>query len=149
MKKAVKYALTVLALCFAILVVVCLGAVYSMRRNAQAKWKVAEDHLVTHRDVILEQARSLVTAVANDGTTPIRLNPSAVPTGLAIPQLVFVDVWPTHVNLALYTSPDVVSGFRVWTSPMKSEYEDKHTAIPFVFRYSYCDDYPESASNRP
>ncbi len=149
MRSPYRYACMAATLGCAILVLAILAALHTIRRDAQAKWTTAEDYLAAHSDVALEQAKSLVSMVG-DGEAPfIRLSGPDVPVGLAVPQLKFAEVWPTHVNLILYTNPDVVSGFRVWASSVAAEYQDKPTAIPFVFRYRYCDDFPISAANRP
>lgn len=136
---------------FIILVIVIATTLYSIRRNADAKRQAAISHLTIHQESLVQDAQTLFKRLSqadHNHTSLFQIKSADVPPSLAIPQLRFAEVSATHVNLILYTSPDVQSGYRVWLTPDRHGYEDESTPLPCVTRFSFCDDYPESATNQ-
>lgn len=142
------------ALC-AILAVIALAGgllalafVYVWPLDFRSDWqKPAEQHMARHlhdlqrdRDALLKSFRS-----AKPHTT---LKPESLPESLRVPGLIYALVQRDHITLILYHSPDTDSGLRIWKSGMPADFADQATSIPFVTRFTYCDDYPASPANK-
>lgn len=116
--------------------------------DVRSDWqKPAEQHLTSHlhdlqrdRDALLRSFRS-----TNSKTT---IKPESLPDSLRVPGLIYALVQRDHITLILYHSPDTDSGFRIWKSGMPADFADQATSVPFVTRFTCCDDYPASPANR-
>jgi len=118
--------------------------------NASHRWKLrwdeAEAHLLRHGPTLVDDARALIAA-RTDGSAACL--PQDLPASLAVPHLELARFAEGHLQLVLSSNPDSMSGYRVWVTPIPDDYEDHPTALPFVKRFTFIDDYAESPSNRP
>lgn len=103
-----------------------------------------ERHLKTHSDQLDEAVTELVSLHPSGGSVDF----NALPLPLRAVGVRGVFVGKRHVTLFVYHSPDTDRGYRVWADVPSEEYVDDATSIPGVYRFSYCDDYPESPTNR-
>ena len=106
---------------------------------------VVEMHFRKHEASLVRDAKALIEEAPSERDLP----PENIPISLSIPNLKFVETFPTHINLVVYINPDTTRGYRVWVSEDQAGYNDEQTPIPSVTRYSYCDDYPISPENHP
>lgn len=134
---------TLLALVCGALLLWCTLAILS--HGAGVRWRDAEAHLLEHRRTLVDDARAWIAASGDSASTA----PPPTPASLSIPHLAFAEVGQDHVQLVLASSPDSKSGFRVWVSPIPDDFSDRETSLPFVTRFTFVDDYPESPTNRP
>ena len=141
--------LIALAAGLVVLAVAGMGLLYFVwPADSRSDWqKPAEQHLTSclpdvqrDRDALLQTYRS-----AQSITT---VEPESLPDSLRVPGLKFALVHSDHLTLILYHSPDTDSGFRIWKSAMPADFADQATTLPFVTRFSYCDDYPNSPANK-
>lgn len=149
MKTPLRITLGIFAVLLALAVAACvmagLGWLYF-------SWPVgrpsaAEQHLISHRSSLSQDRDQLLETFR--GTSHAQtVKPTALPASLCAPGVQFALIHSDHITLITYSSPDTQSGFRVWKSAMGNGFADGPTAIPFVTRFTYCDDYPDSASNR-
>lgn len=118
--------------------------IFTISRRIEAKFVAAEEHLVSHESELADAVRTLISTHGPH----TRINLNDLPAALAVPHVRAAILRENHVSLVLYYSPDTTKGFRVWSSQQSSDFQDQPTPITNVYRYSYCDDYPESPSNR-
>lgn len=107
----------------------------------------AEQHLTGHLDDLKRDRDALLQSFRKSKTL-LPIVPEHLPESLRVPGLKYALVHQDHLTLILYHSPDTDSGFRIWRSTMPADFADRATPIPFVTRFTYCDDYPESPSNK-
>jgi hypothetical protein len=117
----------------------------SMRRQAIAVYLQAEQHLADHQTELADA----VAEVLSKHKLGSRLDAQSVPAALQIPDMVCAVVGEAHVSLIIYSSPDTNRGYRVWNGEQSADFEDTATSIPGVYKFTYCDDYPDSPKNRP
>lgn len=117
----------------------------SMRRQANAVYSNAEQHLASH-EAELAEALAEVLSKHPSGS---KLEAELLPVALQLPALQLAVVDKAHVTLIVYTNPDTDIGYRVWSGEQSAEFDDELTLIPGVYKFRYCDDYPESPNNRP
>ena len=122
------------------------GLVWLALSRSESQWRAQEQYLSDRSADVLADSRRLM---AEAGSDPILLPVKALPDSLRVPGLRLVQVQQDHLTLVVYTSPDTTSGFRVWSRKPSSGFQDMPTALPFVTRFSYCNDYPVSPTNRP
>ena len=103
-----------------------------------------ERHLKTHSDQLDEAVTELVSLHPSGGSVDF----NALPLPLRATGVRGAFVGKRHITLYVYHSPDTDRGYRVWAGVPSEEYADDATSIPGVYRFSYCDDYPESPTNR-
>jgi len=135
-----------LTLAFLVLVLGCF--VMAKRVAANERWQEAEAHLVTFKESLQSDAQAMIDAWRDEERAGV-VDRDMIPMSLAVPGLRQVEVREEHVNLVVYKSPDVKSGFRLWVAPVSEDYRDQPTSIPFVQRFLYLDERPSSPSNRP
>ena len=109
--------------------------------------KPAEQHMASHL-LDLQRDRDALLQLFRGNKLVTKVMPEGLPASIRVPGLKFALVHRDHVTLVLYHSPDTDSGYRVWTSTMPGGYADQATSISFVTRFTYCDDYPDSPSNK-
>ena len=112
------------------------------------KYEEAEAHLVANQETLVRDSQALIEKW-QDRVIRGMVETPELPTSLRVPHLRFAQLGEGHVNLVIYASPDVISGFRVWVTEVADDYQDEPTSIPFVYRFHYNDDFPVSESNRP
>ena len=106
-----------------------------------------EQHMTLHMSTLSKDRDQLLKSFRS--TLPRQVvELEALPESLRVPGVQFALLHSDHITLITYRSPDTSSGFRVWKSVMGQGFADRPTAISFVTRFSYCNDYPESPSNR-
>ncbi len=96
----------------------------------------------------LKRDRDALLQSFGKSKTLTRATPEHLPESLRVPGLKYALVHQDHLTLILYHSPDTDSGFRIWRSTMPADFADRATSIPFVTRFTYCDDYPVSPANK-
>ena len=116
--------------------------------DLRSDWqKPAEVHMASHvHDLQRDRDALLRSFHSNKQATTVM--PKSLPESLRVPGLKYALVHRDHVTLILYHSPDTESGFRIWQSTMPADFADQTTSISFLTRFSYCDDYPDSPSNK-
>lgn len=114
-----------------------------MRSRFEARFNRVERHLNSNAASLADAVRSVTSANAPGSRSDI------LPSALAAPDVKFAIFGESHVTLVVRTSPDTMSGFRVWLKEPTDEFSDRATTTPGVFRFSYCNDFPTSPSNRP
>lgn len=128
------------------LVLLFFGLFQVLRGAAAERWDEAEAHLAAHAEELQPDVHALLK-----GREPTArdLDVARLPASLRIPHLRFAELGEKHVNLVLYTSPDVTSGFRIWAGERSADYADERTSVPLVDRFCHNDDLPSSPSNQP
>ena len=119
---------------------------FESSRARAATLLAAEDHLESNsgsladdtRRFILEHSDQLGSRVASEHL-PVSIRPKGI--AYAVPH-------SSYLALVFYHSPDEIRGFRIWIDAVGTDFTDKKTAVPHVFRFRYNDDYPESPKNR-
>lgn len=104
-----------------------------------------ERHLKAHADQLGEAVTELVSVHPSGGS--VDFNALPLPLRATGVRGAFVD--KRHVTLYVDHSPDTDRGYRVWSGVPNDEYVDEAISIPGVYRFTYCDDYPDSPTNRP
>ena len=112
------------------------------RNRAMAE---VEQHLASHA----EQLSASVAELASMHPSGGRIGRSELPPPLQAPGVQGAFVGKQHVTLYVHSTPDTDRGFRVWARAPSDDYIDDATPIPGVYRFRYCDDHPESSTNRP
>ncbi|WP_395737687.1 hypothetical protein [Prosthecobacter sp.] len=109
--------------------------------------KPVVQHLTDHLST-LSRDRDRLLPVSGKELRGKIVKPADLPESLRVPGLLHALIHDDRITLVTYHSPDTDSGFRVWKSGMGEGFADQPTAIPFVTRFRYCDDYPVSSENR-
>ncbi len=144
---------TIIALCATLAVIAVAGGLLAfsflcVSADTRSEWQQpVEHHLARHMDDLPRDCDALLQSFrsARPGTS---VRPEDLPTSLRVPGLIYALVYRDHLTLILYHSPDTDSGFRIWKSGMPADFADQATSIPFVTRFTYCDDYPASPANK-
>lgn len=104
-----------------------------------------ERHLKAHADQLAEAVKNLVSAHPSGGSVDV----DALPLPLRATGVRVAFVGKRHITLYDDHSPDTDRGYRIWSGTPSDEHVDEATSIPGVYRFTYCDDYPKSLTNRP
>ena len=104
-----------------------------------------ERHLAAHAKELSESVAELASQDQSGG----RISRSELPPPLQAPGVQGAFVGEQHVTLYVHSTPDTDRGFRVWAGAPSDDYIDDATPIPGVYQFRYCDDHPESSTNRP
>ncbi|MCC7203989.1 MAG: hypothetical protein IT441_02835 [Phycisphaeraceae bacterium] len=128
-----------------VLVIVALMAFWFW--HGDQRWSKPEADLVNHAATLQQDVSALIAAHTADGVNRV-VRPADLPVSLQITGLQYAVVHADYVALVIYTSPDTQSGFRIWADNPNPDYADKPTALPYVMRFRYCDDDPDSPTNR-
>lgn len=116
----------------------------AVNRNNQVMSEV-EQHLEVHADQLGEAVTELASLHPSGGS----VDSNALPLPLRAPGVQGAFIGERHVTLFVLSNPDTDRGFRVWSGAPSKDFADDVTSIPDVYRFRYCDDYPESPTNRP
>ncbi|QDU56776.1 hypothetical protein [Aeoliella mucimassa] len=103
-----------------------------------------EDHLLAHQ----AELQGAVEAVFRDCDAGSRVPSAKLPEVFKITEIQEVFVESDHLSLVVSHNPDTTRGFRVWFNEQSVDYQDQPTNAPGVYRFRYCNDYPDSPSNR-
>ena len=116
-----------------------------LRYRSNARFARVEDHLARNQASLAEAVRIVIEGHSGAETVVA----SSLPPALAAADVKYALCGESHISLIVQTSPDTQAGYRVWIGGQSKEYLDRPTSIPNVLRFRYCNDYPESSSNRP
>jgi hypothetical protein len=130
---------------FLLLAVLAAVVILSANNDREAMARV-EAHLAKHQTK-LDDAVAAVLAANPGGSARVAVE--SLPTALRAAGVKGASCGSRHVTVIVTHTPDTDQGFRIWRGVQDSEYADEPTAIPGVYRFVYCDDFPESAKNRP
>jgi len=144
----------ILALCAVLAVIAVAGGLLALALfcvwplDFVSDWqKPAEQHMTSHlHDLQRDRDALLLKYYMSKPNTTVK--PESLPDSLRVPGLIYALVQRDHITLILYHSPDTESGFRIWQSAMPADFADQATSIPFITRFTYCDDYPASPANK-
>jgi hypothetical protein len=114
-------------------------------RQPDPAFVAVETHLAERRAELAES----VIALSASHPVGSMIMAKALPPALQAPGVAMAIIGVRHVTLVVSSNPDGYRGFRIWDGPQSAEYSDSPTPTPGVFRFVYCDDYPESSTNRP
>jgi hypothetical protein len=104
-----------------------------------------ERHLAAHAKELSASVAELASVHPSGG----RISRSELPPPLQAPGVQGAFVGEQHITLYVHYTPDTDRGFRVWAEAPSDDYIDDATPIPGVYQFRYCDDHPESSTNRP
>ncbi len=139
-----KVAIGCMATIVAVILVIGISVVV-LRYRSNVRFDGVENHLTRNQASLADAVRIVV-----EGHSPGDVvATSSLPAALAATDVKYALCGESHVSLIIYTSPDTQSGYRVWIGTQSKGYADRPTSIPGVLRFRYCNDYPESTSNRP
>lgn len=122
------------------------AVVISIAQHDRGAMEQVEAHLAKHRSE-LDDAVAAVQAAHPEGSGSVPTE--SLPLALRAVGIQEARYEALHVTLIVTYNPDTIRGFRVWRGTQDSTFADEPTAIPGVYRFVYCNDYPESATNRP
>lgn len=149
MKTFVRIIIALAAVLVLISVTAGICVVYFIQpTDLRSDWqKPAEQHMASHlHDLQRDRDALLLKYYMSKPNTTVK--PASLPASLRVPGLIYALMQRDHITLILYHSPDTDSGFRIWKSGMPADFADQATSIPFVTRFTYCDDYPTSPANK-
>jgi hypothetical protein len=119
-------------------------AVLVLARAGNRAMAEVEQHLAAHAKELSASVAELASMHPSGG----RIGRSELPPPLQAPGVQGAIVGEQHVTLYVHFTPDTDRGFRVWAGTPSDDYVDEATPIPGVYRFRYCDDHPESSTNR-
>src|SRR6266849_3101994 len=70
-------------------------------------------------------------------------------SSLRIPHLRYAIIFPDHVSLVIWRTPDEQEGFRVWSPTSQRVHHDRPTRYRDIFTYSHHSEGRESPDNIP
>lgn len=104
---------------------------------------------VADPDRAVKDARTLIEEHRRNHDRLPFYEPHELPESLKIRRLYAAWVFDDHLDLVLYSDPDVRIGARIWSLDSKRQHRDQPTKYPEIFFFFYDNDYPESPDNIP
>ena len=132
-----------------VLLICCVIAIIGFEVNSyaqqeKAKFSRVEQYLADHQPQLGDAVAKFLANNPSGG----RVDVQSLPVALQAPDVRYAIVGEKHLTLFVNWTPDTDFGFRVWSGLQGSDYDDAKTSIPGVYRFSYCNDLPESSTNR-
>lgn len=143
-----RYSIGAVIVVASFVVLLAIG-LFAWRRQYQYRlektYQLAEAYFAAHQQGL---ANAIDQMGARAGIREI-VHRAELPPSLQAPGIEGAVAAADHVTLIVSRTPDVDKGFRIWRTQQTSDYADRPTSVPGVYRFTYCDDLVESPSNRP